>query len=97
MGLNNRHHFTNPGVNAWATEKGESNGKAHNNAFGLNRRSKTSGQLLNPDRTRPLDLISELVGQSFRKNHRWIILGHVLFDHKRARSRECLPKIQNQK
>ena len=67
-------------MNAWATEKGESNGKAHNNAFGLNRRSKTSGQLLNPDRTRPLDLISELVGQSFRKSIDRLILGNVLPD-----------------
>src|SRR6266853_327649 len=31
-------------------------------------------------RPRTLHIISELVGQSFRKNSNWLILGNVLFD-----------------
>ena len=53
----------------------------------LARRSKSSHQRPDADCVGSLDLISELMGQSLRKNSDWLILGNVLSDLELVRSR----------
>ena len=65
--------------------------------FYVDRGPKTLSQRSDVNRPGPLGFISELVGQSFRKNIRWIILGHLLFDLKWARCSAHLQKAKKKR
>ena len=57
----------------------------------LIRRSTAPDKWPDPHRPRPFDLISELVGQSFRKSIGRVILGQLFLDPKRP---GCFQSIQ---
>src|SRR5229473_8320316 len=64
----------------------ESHSFIQSHSTNLCRRSKNFGRRPYLDCPGSLDLISELVGHSFRKNSDWLILGNVLLSLELVRS-----------